>query len=104
MKIGRFDTHNVTFQTTMMWWICFTLAASIGIWGFICPPKGQIDKSILEFIAWLFGFLTVAVAREAIKEGFGIRMTHGNTVFEVKDQDGPNDDQNEGTDRPRPRH
>lgn len=97
MKIGRFDTNNVTWQTTMMWWICFAMAAFLGIWGFICPPKGQIDKSILEFIAWLFGFLSLAVAREAIKEGFGIRMTHGNTALEVKDMDGVDNENTVGS-------
>lgn len=88
MSIGRFDTANITEQTSVMWWICFSLASILGIWGFVCPPKGQIDKSVLEFIAWLFGFLALAVAREAVKEGLGFKMTSGNTTLEIKDTDG----------------
>ncbi|MCR5841147.1 MAG: hypothetical protein K6G86_03620 [Bacteroidales bacterium] len=37
---------------------------------------------------FLFGFATLFVAREAILEGFGIKLTHGNTTIEMKDQDG----------------
>ena len=34
-------------------------------------------------------------AREAILEGFGIKLTHGSTTVEVKDQDGKPEPGNE---------
>lgn len=88
MSVGNFDTNNITRQTTIFWWVCFGLTAGLGIGSFFCPPVGEISKSVLEFSAWIFGFMSVAVAREAIKEGLGVKFKHGETEMEIKDMDG----------------
>ena len=38
---------------------------------------------------WIFAFAALFELREAIKEGLGFKITHGQTTVEVKDQDGP---------------
>ena len=43
---------------------------------------------------FLFAFGTLAVLREAIREGLGVRLTHGDTTVEIHDLDGKNDEQN----------
>lgn len=85
MSIGRFDTHDITRHTTLALWISFTVTVILGAWSAVCPPKGIIDKSILEFGALLFGFATLAVVREAVKEGLGIKYTHGEDSIEISD-------------------
>lgn len=52
------------------------------------PPKGAIDPSIFKAAGYLFGFATLFVLREAIREGLGVKLTHGDTTIEVKDLDG----------------
>ena len=55
---------------------------------FIVPPMGVIDPSVLKFASWLFAFASLATLREAIREGIGAKLTHGNTTIEIKDTNG----------------
>lgn len=55
---------------------------------FIVPPTGEIAPSVLKAGATLFAFATMAEVREAIREGLGVKLTHGNTTLEVHDLDG----------------
>lgn len=83
MSIGKFDTKNVTKQTTILLWCSFFLTVVMGFWAFVVPPKGIIDESVLKLSTILFGFAPVSVVREAIKEGIGVKMRHGETEIEV---------------------
>ena len=84
----RQETRNVTKTTTILLWI-FALS-TIGLFtaSFIVPPTGEIHASILRAAALLFAFATLAEAREAIREGLGVKLTHGQTTIEVHDLDG----------------
>ena len=93
MSIGNFDTENVSIHTTVALWVFAGVTVGLGIHSAICPPQGAIDKSVFEFGALMAGFATLAVAREAIKEGLGVKYTHGNTTVEI-DTDG--DDKKNG--------
>lgn len=86
MSIGKFNTSNITKQTTILFWCSFALTVIMGFWGFIVPPKGVIDESILRYGTIIFGFSPIAVAREAIKEGIGVKMKHGSTEIEVNNE------------------
>lgn len=57
------------------------------------PPTGQIDPSVLKAAGYCFAFAGLYEFREAVLEGLGIKLTHGDTTIEVKDQDGNNDEQ-----------
>lgn len=71
------------------WYMYVTLAVSagLGIAGFIIPPMGVIDPSILKFTAeiiggtWLFNF--GVNLPKYIAMGASIRAAHGNTTIEV---------------------
>lgn len=89
MSIGRFNTERISLQTTIALWFFAGVAAGLGIYSALCPPEGVIDKSIFEFGMLMFGFATLAVARDAIKEGLGLKYTHGDMSIEVnKDSNG----------------
>lgn len=89
MSIGNFDSRNVTKQTTVLLWMSFAIVVILAIWGFVVPPKGEIHESVLKIATIIFGFAPVAVTREAIKEGIGIKMKHGETELEIRDNDKP---------------
>ena len=92
MNIGNFDTCKVSLHTTIALWVFAGVTVALGIYSAICPPQGVIDKSVLEFGCLMAGFATLAIGREAIKEGLGVKYTHGDTTLEVKDMDGkPNE-------------
>ena len=89
----REATQRVTWQTTALLWI-FSLS-SVGLFAasFLVPPLGAIDPSVLKAVALLFAFGALAEAREAIREGLGVKLTHGQTTIEVHDLDGkPSED------------
>lgn len=84
----RAMTRKVKTSTTIALWVC--LAASLGLLvaSFVVPPTGIIDPSVLRAASLLFGFAALFVVREAVMEGLGIKLTHGETTVEIKDLDG----------------
>ena len=86
-------TKNVRTSTTIALWVCILAAGGLFVASFCVPPTGVIDGSVLRAGSLLFAFGSLAVAREAIREGFGANVTHGSTVIEVNDQDGKENDE-----------
>lgn len=97
----RAMTKRVSTSTTIALWVCLSMAIGLFIVSFFIPPKGVIDASVFKAAAYLFGFATLFELREAIREGMGIKLTHGDTTIEVHDLDGkqgsPFDDPNTHT-------
>ena len=89
-RLARFraETQNVTKTTTILLWIFALATIGLFIASFIVPPTGIIDPSVLKAVALLFAFATLAEAREAVREGLGVKLTHGQTTIEVHDLDG----------------
>ena len=79
----------------MALWVCLITAIGLLAASFIVPPTGEISPSALKGGSLLFAFATLMEAREAILEGFGFKLTHGDTTIVVKDQDGKQNDNTE---------
>lgn len=86
MSIRQF-TSNISRNTTIALWFFALATIGLGIYSAVCPPEGAIDDSILKFGAIMCGFATLAVAREAIREGLGVKYSHGETTIEISDRD-----------------
>lgn len=86
---------NVRTSTTIALWVCIVSAVGLFIASFCVPPTGVIDGSVLRAGSLLFAFGSLAVLREAIREGIGAKLTHGNTTIEVHDMDGKDNEENE---------
>lgn len=84
----REATQRVTWQTTALLWIFSLSSVGLFVASFLVPPLGAIDPSVLKAVALLFAFGALAEAREAIREGLGVKLTHGSTTIEVHDLDG----------------
>lgn len=89
-QIAKFrqETRNVTKTTTILLWLFGLTSIALFVASFIVPPTGVIDPSILKAVALIFAFATLVEAREAIREGLGVKLTHGQTTIEVHDLDG----------------
>lgn len=81
-------TRNVRTSTTVILLICIIVTVALFVVAFITPPPGEIHQSILRAATILFAFASLAVLREAIREGYAAKLTHGNTTLEIKDADG----------------
>lgn len=84
----RVATRNVRTSTTVGLWVFGLTALGLLIASFIVPPSGVIDQSVLKGGSLLFAFAALFTAREAIAEGLGVKLTHGQTTVVVHDMDG----------------
>lgn len=91
MREFRVITKRVSTSTTIALWVCLITTIALFITSALLPPMGAIDPSMFKAAGYILAFATLIVVREAIREGLGVKLTHGNTVLEITDQDG-NDD------------
>lgn len=85
----RAMTRRVRTSTTVALWVCTVASIGLYVASFLVPPLGEISPSVLKAGAEIFALAGLFVIREAIVEGLGIKLTHGGTTIEVRDQDGP---------------
>lgn len=88
MREFRVITKRVSTSTTIALWVCLTVTIGLFITSAVVPPRGVIDPSMFKAGGYLFGFSTLFVVREAIREGLGVKLTHGDTTVQVGDLDG----------------
>jgi len=94
MREFRVITKRVSTSTTIALWVCLLVTIGLFLTSAYWPPKGVIDPSMFKAAGYLSGFATLFVIREAIREGLGVKLTHGETTVQVGDMDGkPNDEQ-----------
>lgn len=84
----RAMTRNVKTSTTILFWVFSLTALGLFVASFLVPPMGVIDGSVLKAGGIIFAFAALAEAREAIVEGLGVKVTHGDTQIVIHDQDG----------------
>lgn len=87
----RAMSRNVRTSTTVGIWVCTVSAIGLLVASFIVPPMGEISPSVLKAGSLIFAFAALIEVREAITEGLGVRLTHGQTTVEVRDTDGKTD-------------
>ena len=87
----RAMSRNVRTSTTVGIWFCTVSAIGLLVASFIVPPMGEISPSVLKAGSLIFAFAALIEVREAITEGLGVRLTHGQTTVEVRDTDGKTD-------------
>jgi predicted amino acid dehydrogenase len=88
-RLARFRamTRNVKTSTTIALWVCLLAAIGLYVASFLVPPMGEIHPSVLKAGSWIFAFAGLAELREAVQEGLGFKLTHGDTTVVVQDLD-----------------
>ena len=81
-------TRRIRTSTTIGLWVCTIASIGLFIASFIVPPLGEISPSVLKAGGEIFAFAALIMLREAIMEGLGVKMTHGQTTIEIHDLDG----------------
>jgi len=77
--------------SSIPFWVCASVTIILFVLGFIVPPTGQIDPSVLTAGAELFAFATLAVVADAIRYGYDATVTHGNTSVTITNNDDKED-------------
>ena len=81
-------THRVSKSTTIALWVCLLTTIALFVLSALVPPRGAIDPTMFKAAGYMFAFATLFVLREAIREGLGVKLTHGDTSLQVGDLDG----------------
>lgn len=76
-------------------WVCLSISIALVVAGFLVPPTGKIDGSVLTAVGELFGFATLEVVYIAIKKGVDASIRHGKTEVAIGDIDKKGDQDNE---------
>ena len=90
----RAMTKRVSISTTIALWVCLVMTIAMFVVSLFIPPWGVIDASIFKAAGFMFAFASLFELREAIREGLGVKLTHGDTTVEIHDLDGKDNEQN----------
>lgn len=71
-------------------WVCLAISIALTVAGFIVPPLGHVDGSVLTAVGELFGFATLEVVLIAIRKGVDANIKHGKTEVSIGDMNKPN--------------
>lgn len=66
-------------------WVCLVITIALLVAGFIVPPTGVIDGSVLKGASILLGFAALYTIYVAIDKGVDAKVQHGNTTVTVGD-------------------
>ena len=69
--------YFVAFFSTLL------IAIALIIGGFLMPPQGEIDGSVLKGVGELFLWPALAFGAKALDDNKKIQMQHGNTTITV---------------------
>lgn len=69
--------HNVVFV------VCLAVSATLIVAGFLVPPTGVIDPSVLTAVGELFAFAALSQLPFVIASGKGITLNHGATSISI---------------------
>lgn len=92
----RVMTRRIKTSTTVALWVCILCSIGLFIASFCVPPLGEISPSVLKAGGEIFAFAALVMLREAIMEGLGVKLTHGQTTIEVHDLDGKQNAEGQG--------
>lgn len=67
--------------------ICFIISALLLILGFVLPPTGVIDKSVLTAVGELLVFPTIVYGVRAIEFGLEIHFRKGDYSIDIERDD-----------------
>ena len=68
--------------------VCFLLSVVLLIAGFLLPPMGVIDGSVLTAVGELLLFPVVIYGFRAIELGLEVKIQKGDTTVEIHKDDG----------------
>lgn len=62
------------------------VAFGLLIAGFLFPPPGSIDPSVIQAVGEILGFATIWMLPKAISAGKNIKLEHGGTTITVNEE------------------
>ncbi|MBR3292565.1 MAG: hypothetical protein IKI66_10375 [Bacteroidales bacterium] len=76
----------------LWFWILSGFAIALITAGFLTPPTGVIDGSVLTAVGEVFAFAALGAVILAIEKGLPAKVQHNNTSFTVGDDKHPREE------------
>lgn len=71
--------------------VCLAVSIGLIVGGFLVPPQGQIDGSVLTAVGELFAFAALAVGAHAVTLGYDLKVSKGDVSLDLNNNsDGDN--------------
>ena len=67
--------------------ICLAFTVGLFVGGFFCPPKGEIDSSILKAGGILFGFAALGIAGQNLANGKEVKLRKDDIDLTIGDNE-----------------
>lgn len=74
-------------MSSVPFWVCLTTSIVLFISGFVVPPTGVLDPSVLKAGGELLGFAALGVGADAIRYGYDVKINHGETTVTIGNTD-----------------
>lgn len=81
--------HNL--RGSVPFWLCLAVSIGMEVAGFIVPPLGAIDPSVLKGVGLLLAFPTLWCVYLAINKGIDAKMIIGKASIEINNPDNNKD-------------
>lgn len=83
--MGKFIKDQLLSNTAF--WVCAIVAGVLLILGFLTPPVGDINNSVLVASGICFAFASLGAVIDAIRLGYDAKITHGSTSVELNNNE-----------------
>ena len=78
--------ENKCRTCSIVFFVCLAVSIALIIWGFLAPPQGIIDGSVLKAVGELIVFAALAFGMQAVKFGYDLKLTRGDSSIEVHNE------------------
>ena len=69
----------------VVFFLCLFLSMGLMVTGFMLPPEGTIDRSVIISVGELFSFAALSAGMSAISKGKEFEIKHNNTSLTIGD-------------------
>ena len=76
-------TRNLKTHYLVAFWVSLVISIGLLVGGFLTPPQGEIDGSLLEGAGLIFLYPALAFAAKALEENNKIKIQHGQTTIQI---------------------
>lgn len=74
-------------ENNLFFWVFSIIGVVLMVAGFVLPPIGQIDNSVLVAVGELNGFIALGCVLKAIDKGTDVSLQHNNTSISITNKD-----------------
>lgn len=79
----KFEDITKSTMCRFIFIVCLATSVMLIVAGFIVPPMGEIDGSVLTAVGELLLFPTIAYGARAIELGYDFKVNRGDTHVEI---------------------